>query len=166
MISPLLLDMKQYLLDLLLNPINAFIVFTVFIFILLFVLDEQDVIEKKFLNFGPSKDTKFLHITLDTWPKVIAVYTLAFLSAAITTYYKHISDRYIKKSPEIKVSHFTAINILTFEEILYKIFSIISIFIKFTLELQFIIPELIGSLFINIPFNIKEVYSKKIIFNT
>ena len=69
------------------EPKMAFVIFLVFIISYLVLLDEEGAFKKKFLNFGPSEDSVFLGMKLDTWQKVILVYLIGFVSSLLTSYY-------------------------------------------------------------------------------
>ena len=73
----------------------SFFIFIVFIIAYLIILDEEGAFKNKFLRFGPSEDTKFLNMKLDTWNKVILVYIIGLLSSFLTSYYNNISYDFI-----------------------------------------------------------------------
>ena len=81
--------------DFFFNAKTAFIIFVIFIIIYLIVLDEEGAFQKKFLRFGPSEETEFLSMKLDTWNKVIIVYLIGFFSSLLTTYYNTVSYDFI-----------------------------------------------------------------------
>ena len=153
-----------------LNPKIAFIIFLTFIIIYLVLLDEEGAFQKKFLNFGPSKETKFLNMTLDTWPKVISVYLIGFFSTLLTQYYQTVSYDFIHSfiwnpayNKPIKMSKKWTQLIVSTEQVLYWILSTLNFFVTLTMELQYIIPKFLGDIIINVPYQLYKVEQKKFI---
>ena len=146
----------------------AFIIFIIFIIGYIILLDVEGAFTKRFLNFGPSKDTKFINMTLDTWPKVISVYILSFLASLLTQYYKSISYNFIHSfiwnpayTKKIHMTKTWATFIVSLEPILYWILQIIEFFINLIIELQFLIPKFIGQALIDIPYGLYMVNQNK-----
>ena len=153
-----------------LNPKIAFIIFLTFIIIYLVLLDEEGAFQKKFLNFGPSKETKFLNMTLDTWPKVISVYLIGFFSTLLTSYYNTVSYDFIHSfiwnpayNKPIKISKKWTQLIVSTEQVLYWILSTLNFFVTLTMELQYIIPKFLGDIIVNVPYGLYKVEQKKFI---
>lgn len=150
------------------NPKVAFFIFLFFIIGYLVLLDEEGAFQKKFLNFGPSEDTKFLGMKVDTWSKVIIVYCIGFVSSLLTSYYGTVMFDFIHQyiwnpayTKKIDMSKsFTSI-IVTTEPLLYWILQIINFFVKLTMELQYLIPQFLGYAIIDIPYNLYKVSLKK-----
>ena len=154
--------------SLLFKPKTAFSIFIIFIFIYLYILGKEGAFSKGFLNFGPSEDTKFLTLKLDTWTKVLTVYGIGFFSSFITTYYKNITHDQVhsllwnpvfKKKLSVSKSLMNAI--IIGEPFLFGILDILNFFIDLTLELQFILPKFIGSIIIEIPYGLYKANQKK-----
>ena len=159
-----MLNLKKFLY----KPQTAFSIFSIFIIIYLVILGKEGAFSNGFLNFGPSDDTKFLTLKLDTWTKVWTVYSIAFLSSFITTYYRNITfdqvhsllwNPVFKKRMPISKSLMSVI--IIGEPILFWILDILNFFIDLTLELQFILPKFIGSIIIDIPYGIYKANQKK-----
>lgn len=152
--------------DILYNPINAFVVFSVFLVGYIIFLNEEDAFSKKFLNFGPSEDTYFLNMKLNTWTKVITVYLVSFFTSIILAYYTNVSSQFIGQylyNPaitHIKGSKTVTLFIVTFEQVLFAVLSLINFFTKTVMELQFLIPQLLGLIVVNLPFNIYQAQGK------
>ncbi len=152
------------------NPKIAFIIFLTFIIIYLILLDEEGAFQKKFLNFGPSKETKFLNMTLDTWPKVISVYLIGFFSTLLTSYYSTVSFDFIHSfiwnpayNKPIKISKKWTQLIVSIEPVLYWILTTLNFFVTLTMELQYIIPKFLGDTIVNVPYGLYKVGQKKFI---
>lgn len=152
------------------EPRLAFVIFILFILIYLIVLDEEGAFSKKFLHFGPSNDTKFLTMTLDTWEKVFIVYAIGFFSTFLTTYYNNVSNDFIHSylwnpayTKTIKISKTWTQLIVTLEPILYWVLSTLNFFINLTFELQFLIPKLLGGALIDVPYGLYKSSQKKYI---
>jgi len=144
------------------EPRIALLIFVFFLIAALIFLDEEGAFVGKFLQFGPSTDPKtqttFLHMKLDTWHKVIMVYIIAFLSAFLQNYYGTVMYDFIHNyawNPVIKKIDYSkkwTYLITTIEPILYFILGIVSFFIFFTQQLQFIFIQFFANSLINIPY--------------
>ena len=146
----------------------AFYIFIVFIIVYLFLLEEEGAFKEKFLNFGPSPNTNFLSMRLDTWEKVILVYIVGFLSTFLTAYYNTVSYDFIHSyiwnpayTKKIKMTKRMTQIIVAIEPILQWILSIINLFINLTMELQFIIPQFLGEVAIQVPYAFFKIDQKK-----
>jgi hypothetical protein len=124
-----------------------------------------------FLHFGPGttseNTTQFLGIILDSWPKVRLMYFVSFLSSIMSTYYgyamtnnlhSYIWNRAVPKVPFSR--RWTYIVVLA-EPFLFQVLSITSFSTTLTMQLQFIVPQFIGSMIIEIPFSIQRLREKE-----
>ena len=150
------------------EPRMAFSIFVIFIVIYLVVLEEEGAFSKKFLNFGPSENTEFLTMKLNTWTKVIIVYLIGFFSSLLTTYYQNVSYDFIHSyiwnpayTKKIEVSKTWTSIIIAIEPLLYWILQILNFFVNLTFELQFILPKFIGNVLIDIPYGLFKVSQNK-----
>ena len=142
------------------NPKVAFITFAIWIIVFLLILKGEGIFSKRFLHFGPSTDpetqTEFLGSPIDTWPKVITLYLLGFFSVLFSTYYRDIFETWIinsvrdHKEKQIKMSKITAYLLTIIDPVLDNINKILELFVLLTLQLQFLIPQVLGELFITI----------------
>ena len=108
-------------------------------------LAEKNAFSDGFLKFGPDEKVSFLGMKINTWTRVIMLYTLGFLTSILTSYYQTVmydfihsklwNPAYLKK---IQISKQWATIIVSFEPILYWILSIIQFFITLTVKLQFL----------------------------
>jgi len=162
--------MLKKLQEIFFEPKMAFLIFTVFVFVYLVSLDEEGAFQKKFLNFGPSKDTKFFNMTLDSWDKVILVYVIGFCSSLLTSFYGTVSNDFIHQyiwnpayTKTIQVSKLWTSLIVTIEPLLFWILGILNFFINLIMELQYIIPKFLGAIMIDIPYSLYKVNQKKYI---
>ncbi len=162
--------MKRVLQNFFFEPRVAFCIFVVFILVYLVILDEEGAFTKKFLSFGPSPNTTFLHMKLDTWHKVYIVYALGFFSSLLTTYYNTVSYVFIHSSiwnpsytKTISISKNWAKAIVILEPLLYWILNIINLFVNLTMQLQFLIPSFLGSVIIDVPYGLFKLDKKKFI---
>ena len=150
------------------EPRMAFSIFVIFIVIYLVVLDEEGAFSKKFLNFGPSENTEFLTMKLNTWTKVIIVYLVGFFSSLLTSYYNNVSLDFIHSyiwnpayTKKIEISKTWTSIIVSLEPLLYWILNILNFFVNLTFELQFLLPKFIGNVLIDIPYNLYKVGQNK-----
>lgn len=154
------------------DPNIALVIFICIAIGYLIFLDKEGAFQKKFLHFGPSSDTKFLHFTIDTWGKVIAVYFIGFISALSVSYYTNVTGSYVTGvllNPAykdiIKRSEFWSKVIVAVDPIITWIMSTIQIFITLTMQLQFMIPQFFGHIIVAIPANLKSVSLKRFSFD-
>ena len=146
------------------HPTSAIIIFCIGLFVMLFLLDEEGAFTKKFLHFGPEKDTTFLHIKLNTWNKVYIVYGISFGVALLQYYYSRIiygefiSSRFINPAHKEKLD--VTKNMMKFiilaNPIAQWLLKIITFFVTMTMQLQFVLPQLIASLIILYPYQMKK----------
>ena len=152
------------------NPKVAFLIFAIWICIFLIILGGEGIFSKRFLHFGPSDDpetqTEFLGSPVNTWTKVITLYALGFLSICFSTYYRDIFGIWelnsVKdhKEKKINMKKSTAYLLIILDPVLDQINRILEFFVLLTLQLQFIIPQLLGELFVTF-FSTKMFLSKK-----
>jgi hypothetical protein len=160
--------------DILGNPKAILGVSAIFFTAYIVFIDVEGGFSNQFLHFGPGTNdqntTQFLGITLDTWPKVGLMYLASFLSSLMSTYYSYamtnnlhsyIWNRAIPKVPFSK--RWTYVVIIA-EPLIMKILYIISFFTNLTLQLQFIIPQFLGSILVDIPFSIQRLQEKEFEF--
>ena len=154
------------------DPRFALIVFIVILIGYLVFLDKENAFQNKFLRFGPSPDTKFLNIKLDSWNKVISVYAIALLSALSTAYYTSVSSSYISGvllnpayKDKIAQSKFWSKLLVTIDPLMSWVMQLFQLFATLTLELQYMLPQLLGHLVILIPTNLQSLEEKRFSFD-
>jgi hypothetical protein len=153
------------------SPKVALIIFTLFLVAYIVFIDEEGGFSQSFLHFGPGTDAKtttnFLGIKLDSWSKVGVLYVVSFLSALLTTYYQtvmsnnihsYIWNRALKSVPYSRT--WTYIVVLM-EPFFYQILSVIQFFTNMTMQLQFILPQFLGSLIADVPFTLQRLGEKR-----
>jgi hypothetical protein len=152
----------------LLKPQIALLVFVVALFIYLIFLDKEGVFQQKFLQFGPDPDAKFLNMKLNTWNKVISVYVIAFFSAASLSYYQNFASAFVNQvlinpayKGKIHQSEFWSKILVAVDPLITAVMGILNILVAMTLQLQFIIWQLIGNLVITIPNNLRILSSRQ-----
>lgn len=146
------------------SPKTIMFISTVFLAGYIAFIQVEGGFSSQFLHFGPGTNadntTSFIGIVLDTWSKTILMYFVSFLSSLMNTYYlyamtnnlhSYIWNRAITHVPFSK--KWTYIVILS-EPLLMQILQITSFFTTLTLQLQFILPQFIGSAIVEIPFTI------------
>jgi hypothetical protein len=169
--EPLIERPKRTISDLLSSPKSILIISGVYLTGYMIFIAKEGGFTSQFVHFGPgtneSNTTSFLGIILDTWQKVILMYAVSFLSSVMNTYYSYamtnnlhsyIWNRAVPKVPFSK--KWTYIVILV-EPILLQILSITQFFTSLTMQLQFIIPQFIGSMIIEVPFTIQRLREKE-----
>ena len=136
------------------TPEVAMGTFTTWVLIFVTFLGFMGAFSKRFMHFGPSTDpetaTEFLGTHIDTWPKVIELYTLGFLSSIMNTYYRTVYDAWMMNQvKDVKTKHVTvkkafAYVMITLDPIITNINNILELFLTLTLQLQFLIPQVLG----------------------
>lgn len=149
------------------NVKTAFIILVFATLGYLIALEEEGVFTKNFLHFGPT-DITFMHIKVDTWLKVFTVYLIGFLSAFLIAYYNSVSYNFIHQylwnpayTERLDITKRWVRVIVFFEPIIYGILMVLSLFVNITLQLQFIIPGILGRISIDIPYNLYMVEQNK-----
>lgn len=150
------------------EPKFALIVFLAILIGYIVFLDKENAFQKKFLRFGPSPDTKFLNIKLDTWDKVIVVYFIGLLSAASTSYYTSVTSAYVSGvllnpayKDKIDHSKYWSKILVILDPIISWIMQLFQLFATLTLELQYMLPQLLGQLTVLIPTNLRTLSNKR-----
>jgi hypothetical protein len=112
------------------KPTVALTTFTTWVLIFVFILGFMGAFSKKFMHFGPSTDpetaAEFLGAHIDTWPKVIALYILGFLSSIMSSYYGTVFGAWMMNT--------------------VKDHKALELFLTLTLQLQFLIPQILGDI--------------------
>jgi hypothetical protein len=148
------------------EPKVVLVLFTLFLVGYLIFLDEEGAFSASFLQFGPGKGT-FLGIKLDTWPKVLTLYGVGFFTSLMTSYYQWIMSNnihsyvYNRAISEVPYSRFWIYLINILEPFFYQILAVIQFFTTLTMQLQFILPQFIGSLVADMPFTLQRLGEKK-----
>uniref|UniRef100_A0A6C0K217 Uncharacterized protein n=1 Tax=viral metagenome TaxID=1070528 RepID=A0A6C0K217_9ZZZZ len=129
---------------------------------------------QQFLHFGPGttdqNTTQFLGIVLNTWSKVGLMYVAGFISSLMSTYYNYAMANnlhsYIwnRAIPKVPFSQRWTYVVVFAEPLFMQVLQIISFFTTLTLQLQFIVPQFIGSFIIEVPFTIQRLREKEFEF--
>ena len=154
----------DHLADWLNSPKTIMFISTVFLAGYMAFIQVEGGFSSQFLHFGPGTNedntTSFIGITLDTWSKVILMYFVSFLSSLMNTYYLYAMTNnlhsYIwnRAMPHVPFSKKWTYIVILSEPLLMQILQITSFFTTLTLQLQFILPQFIGSAIVEIPFTI------------
>ena len=154
----------DHLADWLNSPKTIMFISTVFLAGYMAFIQVEGGFSSQFLHFGPGTNedntTSFIGITLDTWSKVILMYFVSFLSSLMNTYYLYAMTNnlhsYIwnRAMPHVPFSKKWTYIVILSEPLLMQILQVTSFFTTLTLQLQFILPQFIGSAIVEIPFTI------------
>jgi hypothetical protein len=156
------------------KPQIALFIIIAFLGIYIFLTEESSNFHKNFLLFGPKKNdedkyAKFAGIELNTWKKIIIVYFMIFFASVFQAYYKNVIhhgvDKYVYYSDlsEIPLSKLWTYIILLINPFIDTLLYLIKFFATATFQLQFIIPQFIGSYIVNLPYIIHILKDKKFI---
>lgn len=153
------------------SPKVVLVLFTFFLVGYIVFLDVEGGFSESFLHFGPgtnaSNTATFLGVKMDSWTKVGTMYAIGFFTALMTTYYQwvmgynihsYIYNRAISKVP---YSRFWSYLSVMLEPFFNQILMVIQFFTTLTLQLQFILPQFVGSLVADMPFTLKRLGEKK-----
>ncbi len=155
------------------KPTIALTTFTTWVLIFVFILGFMGAFSKKFMHFGPSTDpetaAEFLGTHIDTWPKVIALYVLGFLSSIMSSYYGTVFGAWTMntvrdhKTKTVNMNKKVAYTLITLDPIISNVNSILELFLTLTLQLQFLIPQILGDIIASILVS-RSFLSKKKVF--
>jgi len=144
-----------------LDPMIALCIFVIFVVGYIIFIDTQGGFSKKFLHFGPGTNEEntasFLGVRLDTWTKVSLMYVVSFFSALVTQYYNTAvglnlhSYLWNRAVPVIPYAKIPTLIVLFTEPLLGEILSVITFLTTLTLQLQFILPQALGSYVVYVP---------------
>jgi hypothetical protein len=159
------------ILEFFMSPKVALIIFTLFLVAYVVFIDEEGGFKGKFLHFGPGTDasntTSFMNIKLDSWQKVGLLYAVSFFAALLTTYYQSVMSNNIhsyiwnRALDTIPYSKTWTYAIVMMEPFFYQVLSIVQFFTSLTMQLQFILPQFVGSLIADLPFTLKRLGEKR-----
>ena len=153
-------------------PSLAIFVFMIFMIAYFIFLDLEGGFENGFLQFGPGGNkeehtTYFMSIKVDTWTKVYVLYLVSFLSGLLTSYYNMTLDKKFmpmlnKEVVPYGMSETYFISLL--DPLIMEILHIIQVFATITLQLQFILPSIIGTYIAKVPFILSSLSEKTFIY--
>lgn len=118
----------------------------------------------QFLHFGPGTDasntTTFIGIVLDTWSKVWLMYFVSFLSAVMNTYYMYAMTNNLHSYIWNRSTLQPALD-LRGQPFIMQVLTITTFFTTLTMQLQFIVPQFIGGMIIEVPFSMQRLREKE-----
>ena len=157
--------------DLLSSPKTILSVSAVFMSGYVTFIAREGGFSAQFVHFGPGTDesntTTFIGIVLDTWPKVFLMYFISFLSAVMNTYYTYAMTNnlhsYIwnRAVPKVPFSRRWTYVVTLAEPFIMQVLTVTTFFTNLTMQLQFIVPQFIGGMIIEIPFSIQRLREKE-----
>jgi hypothetical protein len=152
------------------SPTVALSTLTGWVFVFIIILGFMGAFNERFLHFGPSTDpdtqAEFLGNPIDTWDKAIMIYVLGFLSAAFSTYYHGVFGAWMTnsvkdhKQKKLGMNKNLATILITLDPIISSVNRILELFVTLTLQLQFLVPQLLGDIIATI-YTSREYLSKK-----
>jgi hypothetical protein len=157
--------------DYFLDPLVALFIFVIFLVGYLVFIDLEGGFSKKFLHFGPGttpeNTASFLGVEMNSWDKVILMYVVSFFAALVTQYYNTAVSMNLhsyvwnRATPVIPYSKPATLTVLFTEPILLQILDVIKFLTTLTLQLQFILPQALGSYIAFIPGMLARIKDKK-----
>ena len=155
------------------SPSVAVVIFLVFILLYFVFLDIEGGFQYGFLQFGPgAKDeanaTYFMSIKVDTWTKTYLLYCVSFLAGLLSAYYNATItgsfDNVLQNSTAIPLGKTEAYSIALLDPLIMEILIIIELFATITLQLQFILPGIIGKYIGRVPFVLNTLSGKTFLY--
>jgi len=161
-------------LNLINNPKFALII--ILLFILIFFLSEGFTggFDPAFYTFGPTQDTNgnyisFMGIQVKKWKHVIIIYLITFISVLLSIYYNNVLDikvgayvfnHAVKHIPFNKVWSYV---VLLLDPLIQIILFIIRFYATATLQIQYIIPQILATYIGEVPFILNWLVGKTFI---
>jgi hypothetical protein len=161
-------------LNLINNPKFALII--ILLFIIIFFLSEGFTggFDPAFYTFGPTKDVNgnyisFMGIEVKEWKHVIIIYLITFISVLLSIYYNnvlnikieaYVFNHAVKHIPFNKI--WTYLMLLT-DPLIQIILFIIRFYATATLQIQYIIPQIIATYIGEVPFILNWLVGKTFI---
>ena len=149
------------------EPRMAFCLFVFFMVGYMLFLDEEGAFNN-FFGFGPDPSIRFLGMSLDTWHKVLLVYAVGFISSLLQGYYSTVMFDFIHSKlwnpayrQRILVSKRWAQTIVTVEPLMDWILDIVQFFVTMTMRFQFILPQLLGQIIVDLPYGLMKIEENK-----
>ncbi len=150
-----------------LATITALNIFIVCLVIIMFFLDEEGAF-KKFTHFGPSDDIHFLNMKVNTRLKLIIVYVISFSTAFLTQFFRanvtvgFFNAKLVNRAvPELDVTRGEGEYLIWTQPIAWWVLAIIRFMITLTMQLQFMLFSLAGSMIGQIPYYLSHLSEKK-----
>lgn len=154
----------------LLNPFLAVAIFITFLIFFFVYLDLEGSFENGFLHIGPGDDrentTSFLGVKVDSWSKVFTLYTIAFSTGLLTSYYDNVVGESLGRPvfdpniTDLPYSQLSVYTITLLDPFIYQTLKIVGYLTTFTLQFQFIFPIILGEYLGDLPFILKILQSK------
>ena len=98
---------------------------------------------------------------------MLTLYAVGFFTSLMTSYYQWIMSNnihsyvYNRAISEVPYSRFWIYLINILEPFFYQILAVIQFFTTLTMQLQFILPQFVGSLFADMPFTLQRLGEKR-----
>lgn len=158
--------------DLISGPVLAVFVFMLFLIGYFIFLDLEGGFSNGFLQFGPGATdeehaTYFMSIKVDTWTKTYVLYLISFLSGLLSSYYNATLNKGFLPALDRTVVPYGknetyAISLL--DPLIVEFIYVIQVFATITLQLQFILPWVLGSYIAQLPFILSNLSTKTFIY--
>ena len=160
-----------------LNPKIGLTIIILFLIGYIIYSSESGGFGNNFLTFGPTKNAitgepiYFMGAELTTWKSVLITYIIIFFASLANFYYneflmENIFSYLINPAVEnIPMNKFWTYLITLTNPLLSMLFYIITFFATATMQLQYILPQILAYLIIRIPFILGRIKTKKFIKN-
>ena len=157
------------------NPKTALLI--ILIFLIAYFLSEglTTGFGNNFLAFGPTidentgKPVAFMGINLNSWNDVGIVYVIILISTILQSYYSNVVYKTIYPyvyNPAVDIvpfPKFWTYLVLIIDPIIYITLRIILFYATATFQIQYILPQFLGSYIIDLPFTLQWLTGRKFI---
>lgn len=155
--------------DFFFHPFTSTFILSCFLtFYMWFLVYEHAFDKTHFLRFGPSDDLMFFGMKIDTWNKVYVMIFVSFLSSFLIKYHTTVMSDFIGSkvwNPAFKdkmpLNKTATQLLLIMDPFIGFLLRILQFFVTMTMQLQFILPELIGGLLVTIPYSFAKSNEKR-----
>jgi hypothetical protein len=154
------------------SPAVVVVCFIVFIVLYFTFLGIEGSFGSDFLLLGPDKTSDesqlayFMGIPLNTWSKVTLIYFISFMTGLLLSLHELsvtqdlVSQVYDPEITNIHYSMFATYGVMLADPFIKEALNVIFFFTYATLQLQFIIPGLLGKYLIHIPYILSVLSTK------
>lgn len=168
------MSILKKIINFLIKPQIALLILLLFIIGYIIIIYSFGGLGSSFIAFGPYKDkngndTTFAGMDLNNWNKVIIVYFIILFSSMLQVYYSNVVSKSMQLDilnnalKTISYTKFWTYFVSIADPFIQIMLYIIKFFATATFQVQFIIPQLIGSYIANLPFTFKWLSNKEFI---
>jgi len=140
------------------NPSIAFVIFAIWVLVFIIISAEMGAFSGNFTQWGPADDPedqiKFMGSKVDSWNKVYQIWAVGFFTVAFSAYFNQIVNPWITLNiqnddkTDIKYKKIWSYVIAIGDPFLGWLNGILGFQVLMTGQLQFIVPQMLGEIFV------------------